>query len=92
MKNENYRLEMRGISKRFGGIRALEDVSVKIKPGEIHALIGENSPAKIAELGMKIAQEILVDGADPESYDDITMTQAAAVTVDNVDEHYEYGF
>ena len=62
-----------------------------IKEGKIMA-IGENSPAKIAELGMKIAQEILVDGADPESYDDITMTQAAAVTVDNVDEHYEYGF
>lgn len=62
-----------------------------IKEGKIMA-IGENSPAKIAELGMKIAQEILVDGADPESYEDITMTEAVAVTVENVDEHYDYGF
>ena len=41
---------------------------------------------------MQIAQEILVDGEDPESYDDITMTEAAAVTAENVDEHYDYGF
>ena len=62
-----------------------------IKEGKILA-IGENSPVKIAELGMQIAQEILVDGEDPESYDDITMTEAAAVTAENVDEHYDYGF
>ena len=62
-----------------------------IKEGKIMA-IGENSPAKIAELGMEIAQYILVDGTDPESYEDITMTPAAAVTKENVEEHYEYGF
>ena len=62
-----------------------------IKEGKIMA-IGENSPAKIAELGMEIAQDILVDGTDPESYEDITMTPAAAVTKENVEEHYEYGF
>ena len=38
------------------------------------------------------AQDILVDGTDPESYEDITMTPAAAVTKENVEEHYEYGF
>ena len=63
----------------------------RIKEGDILA-IGENSPGKIAELGMQIAQEILVDGVDPESYEDITMTAAVAVTAENVDEHYEYGF
>ena len=63
----------------------------RIKEGDILA-IGENSPGKVAELGMQIAHEILEDGVDPESYEDITMTDAVAVTVENVDEHYDYGF
>ena len=62
-----------------------------IKAGKIMA-IGENSPSKIGTLGMKIAEEILVQGKDPSSYDDITMTEAIAVTAENVDEHYDYGF
>ncbi|MEG2382551.1 MAG: substrate-binding domain-containing protein [Oscillospiraceae bacterium] len=62
-----------------------------VKAGKIMA-IGENSPSKIGELGMKIAKEILIDGKDPASYEDITMTEAVAVTADNVDAHYDYGF
>lgn len=41
---------------------------------------------------MEIAQDILVNGADPENYEDITLTEAVAVTKENVEEHYEYGF
>lgn len=53
---------------------------------------GENSPYKVAELGVKIAEEILVDGKDMWGYDDITLTTPAAVTKENVDEYYEFGF
>ncbi|MBQ0786157.1 MAG: sugar ABC transporter ATP-binding protein [Oceanihabitans sp.] len=48
MKNsENeYRLEMTGISKSFGVVSVLKDVNLKVKPGEIHALLGENGAGK----------------------------------------------
>ena len=38
--------EMTGISKVFGGIRALDDVSFSVKAGEVHALMGENGAGK----------------------------------------------
>ncbi len=39
-------VEMMGISKVFGGIRALDDVSFSVKAGEVHALVGENGAGK----------------------------------------------
>lgn len=39
-------LVLQGINKSFGGIRALNDVSLSIRKGEIHALVGENGAGK----------------------------------------------
>lgn len=45
MANE-YRVEMKNIVKRFGGVLALNDVSFRVGPGEVHALVGENGAGK----------------------------------------------
>jgi len=40
------RLEMRGVSRRFGATVALADVGITVMPGEVHALVGENGAGK----------------------------------------------
>jgi rhamnose transport system ATP-binding protein len=59
---------VRGISKRYGHTNALREVTLEIKPGTVHALVGENGAGK-STLGKVIAGvvaadsgELLVDG------------------------------
>ena len=39
-------LEMRDITKRFPGVVALQDVTMSVRPGEVHAICGENGAGK----------------------------------------------
>ncbi len=39
-------LELTRISKRFGGVTALQDVDFVLQPGEVHCLVGENGSGK----------------------------------------------
>ncbi|BAS27957.1 sugar ABC transporter ATP-binding protein [Limnochorda pilosa] len=62
-------LELRKVSKRFGGVQALQDVSFTLEEGHIHGLVGENGAGKstlIKILGgvyAKDAGEVLFQGA-----------------------------
>ena len=62
------RLEARCVSKSFGGVQALREVSFDLRRGEVHALMGENGAGKstlvkiLAGLHAPDAGEVLVDG------------------------------
>jgi ribose transport system ATP-binding protein len=61
-------LEVRGVKKSFPGVRALKGVSLKVRTGEIHALVGENGAGKstlmkiLAGAYRPDGGEVLLDG------------------------------
>src|SRR6187549_370486 len=58
-------LSLRGVSKAFGAVQAVRDVSFDCREGEIHCLVGENGSGKSTLLG--IASGFLApDGGDVE--------------------------
>src|SRR5919202_3391083 len=71
-------LELRGVSKRFGGVVATDDVTLDVTKGEVHALIGPNGAGKttlIGQISGVLATDsgrIIFNGAD------ITRLQAHA--------------
>jgi D-xylose transport system ATP-binding protein len=91
-------LEMRNISIHFGGIKAVDDVSIDLMPGEVVGLLGHNGAGKstlikiLAGAYKKDSGEIYVDGkkvdirspADARKYNIETIYQTLALS-DNLD-------
>ena len=63
-------LEMKNITKTFPGVKALDNVNLKVEEGEIHALVGENGAGKTTLMkilfGMEDCQEgkIFINGKE----------------------------
>ncbi|MBK0397598.1 ATP-binding cassette domain-containing protein [Limibaculum sp. M0105] len=56
-------LALRGLSKSFGALKATDDVSLDLRPGEIHALIGPNGAGKSTLIG-QIAGSVVPDAGE----------------------------
>ena len=41
-----YKLQLKGVCKSFPGVKALDGVNLRVRPGTVHALMGENGAGK----------------------------------------------
>lgn len=70
MQKSEYAVELIGITKAFSGIKANDDITLRLKKGEIHALLGENGAGKSTLMSIlfgmyeKDSGKILVDGKE----------------------------
>lgn len=81
-----YILEMKNITKTFPGVKALDDVSFRVKRGMIHALVGENGAGKSTLMkvlnGVYQANsgDIYIDGKKVE-FNGVKDAQAAGISI-----------
>jgi len=81
-------LEMRGISKAFHGVKALANVNLAVRAGEIHALVGENGAGKSTL--MKVLSGVYPSGSfegeihfegSPRRFKDIADSEALGIII-----------
>lgn len=79
---KQYAVEMENITKTFGGVHALREVSFQIKRGTIHALVGENGAGKstlmkiLSGAYLKDSGRILIEGKEITSGSTLAMKKA----------------
>lgn len=84
--SEQYLLEMKGICKSFPGVKALQNVNLQLKAGEVHALLGENGAGKSTLIkvlgGIYHAEEgeIFIDGQKV-TIDGVVAARQAGVSI-----------
>src|SRR6478735_1496444 len=81
-------LEMRNISKTFPGVKALQDVSISVEEGSVHAICGENGAGKSTL--MKVLSGVyphgtfegeIVVGGEPLEFRSINDSEAAGIVI-----------
>jgi len=83
----DYILEMKNINKDFPGVRVLNDVSLRVRQGEIHAICGENGAGKSTLIKIlsgiypagTFEGEIILDG-EPKSFRNIKDSEKAGIS------------
>ncbi len=83
-------LSLREISKRFGAIAALSDVSFEVLPGEVHALLGENGAGKstlMAVASGSLAPDAGTIGFDGSVVENLTPVVAQELGIAIVHQH-----
>jgi len=75
-----------GINKRFGGVRALRDVNLEVRAGEVHALLGENGAGKSTLIKILSGVHALDSGAieiagRPVAFDSPAKSREAGIAV-----------
>ena len=60
---DNYVLEISGVNKTFGGLKALSNINLKVKEGTTHAIIGPNGAGKSTLLNTCIAKLVPDSGS-----------------------------
>jgi branched-chain amino acid transport system ATP-binding protein len=79
--NQSPALKAIGVSKRFGGLTAVNRASLTIRPGEIHGLIGPNGAGKSTMIGMMSGALKPTDGAIVFGQVDITRYAPARIAM-----------
>lgn len=80
-------LSLTGVTKRFGGVVALDDVSLEVTPGRVHALLGENGAGKSTLVKIVAGAlapddgEVLVHGSPLEIFTPQSSRQAGIAVV-----------
>ena len=65
-----YKLELKGVCKSFPGVKALDNVQLSLRPGTVHALMGENGAGKSTTMNIMTGYlgategQVLIDGHD----------------------------
>ena len=81
-------LEMRGIQKSFGAVKALNNVNLKVRQGEIHAICGENGAGKSTLMKIlsgvyphgSYSGDVLYDGQE-RAFADISDSEAVGIII-----------
>ena len=86
---ENYIIEMLHITKEFPGIIANDDITLQLKKGEIHALLGENGAGKSTLMSILFGLHQAEKGDIKKNGEIVKINKEISETQDKISSLYE---